>query len=432
VRLALVVGLILLAVRAGMASAAFMAPGGAIVGWTHPPATRCVLCQVTVPTLGPQQHQLTPNEYAADLVQHLTLDDELGQMITVSFQESQPTLEDNQMVSAQDVGGVLFFGYNIVSAAEVRTTTAALQHEAPIPLLMMVDQEGGAVDRFKGIVGPQPSAASLTTPDQAQAWGKQDANVLHDNGFNLNLAPVADVGTSNPQLYLRTFGSDPARVATMAGAYLTGLQSMGTVTATVKHFAGLGATTTDPHLGLPILNRSRADWERIDVAPFRTLIATQDVRAIMVTHVQIPAVDPNLPTSLSPAVINGTLRQELGFQGVVITDDVFHMEALSARYPGPQAAVLAVEAGADEIIGPYSYHTVQQAKDAMKQAISNGTLSKDRIDLSVERILTLKIRMGLIPLPAPVNTPTASPSPTNTPHANRASQPEAYRAPENV
>jgi beta-N-acetylhexosaminidase len=391
-----------------------------------------VLCNVQVPTPGPQQHQLTPGEYAADLVQHLSLDDELGQLITVSFQKSQPSPEDNQAISAQDVGGVLFFQYNIVSASEVRATTTALQHEAPIPLLTMVDQEGGTVDRFKTIVGPQPSAASLTGPDQAQAWGKQDANLLHDNGFNLNLAPVADVGTTNPQLYLRTFGSDPARVATMAGAYLAGLQSTGTVTGTVKHFAGLGATSTDPHLGLPILHRSRADWERIDVAPFRTLLATQDVRAIMVTHVLIPAVDQNLPTSLSPAVIDGTLRQELGYQGVVITDDVFNMQALSVRYPGPQAAVLAVEAGADEIIGPYSLQTVQETKDAMKQAIASGTLTKDRIDLSAQRILTLKIRMGLIPLPTPTSatTPTVSPSPTKTPHSSGASQPEAYRAPD--
>jgi beta-N-acetylhexosaminidase len=137
----------------------------------------------------------------------------------------------------------------------------------------------------------------------------------------------------------------------------------------------------------------------------------------MVTHVMIPAVDPDLPSSLSPAIIDGVLRQQMGFQGVVITDDVFNMEALSERYPGPQAAVLAVVAGADEIIGPSSPQTVRQTIDAMKQAMASGQLTKERIDLSVRRILTLKIQMGLIPLPKTA-TPTPTPSPSPKPHAS--------------
>jgi beta-N-acetylhexosaminidase len=223
--------------------------------------------------------------------------------------------------------------------------------------------------------------------------------LLHAYGFNLNLAPVVDVGTANPQLYGRTFGSDPARVASMAGAYLDGLQGSGQVTGVLKHFPGLGATTTDPHLGMPVLNRSRADWEAIDVAPYRTLLASSDVRAIMVSHEMVPAVDSHLPTSLSPAVLTDVLRGELGFDGVVITDDLVSMDAIVARWSVPEASVLAVEAGTDIVSAMATPTQVQQVKDAIKQAIHDGHLTKARIDASVQRILTLKIQMGLIPLP---------------------------------
>ncbi len=427
-RVALVVALALLALRAGIASAAFMAPGGGIIGWSVVPHTTSPF-QVTPPVT--QQHPLTPSEYAALLVGQLNLDQELGQMMIVQLRGINPGPDEDTMVASQGAGGVLYFAYNIQSASQVRASTAHVQQEAPIPVLLSVDQEGGPVNRFKAIVGPLPAAADLTSPDQARARGQQDAGILHDNGFNLNLAPVVDVGTANPQLAGRTFGSDPQRVATMAGAYLSGLQADGTVTGTVKHFPGLGATTTDPHRGLPVLNRSRADWEAIDLLPYRTMLKTEDVRAIMVTHVMIPTVDQDLPSSLSPAIVDGTLRQELGFQGVVITDDVFHMAALSSRYPGPQAAVLAVKAGSDEIIGPANPTEVRETKDALTQAISSGELTKDRIDLSVQRILTLKIEMGLIPLPKATSTPTATPahSPTPTPRPHAGVDPIANRSP---
>jgi len=418
---ALVLGLILLLVRAVGASDAFMAPGGGIIGWSVVPQKTSPLTQVTPPT----QNQLTPSEYAALLVGQLSLDQELGQMMIVQLRGTNPGPDDNTMIASQDAGGILYFARNIQSIGQIRASTSQVQQWASIPLLLSVDQEGGPVNRFRPIVGPLPGAGELTGPDQARSRGEQDATTLHDAGFNLNLAPVVDVGTANPQLIDRTFGSDPQRVATMAGAYLTGLQESGTVTGTIKHFPGLGATSTDPHRGLPVLNRSRADWESIDLAPYRTLLATQDVRAIMVTHVMIPAVDPDQPSSLSPAIIDGTLRQELGFQGVIITDDVFHMDALSGR--GPHAAVLAVKAGADELIGPASPQEVQQTKDAMKQAIDSGQLTRERIDLSVQRILTLKIEMGLIPLPKTTTTPTASPAhpPTPTPRPHASTNPSA-------
>jgi beta-N-acetylhexosaminidase len=185
----------------------------------------------------------------------------------------------------------------------------------------------------------------------------------------------------------------------MAGAYLDGLQASGQVLGTLKHFpGGLVATDADPHIVMPVLNRSRADWEAIDLAPYRALLASGDVHAIMVSHEVIPAVDPNLPTSLSPAIITDTLRKELGFDGVVVTDDL-HMQALNARWSVWNAGVLAVKAGADIIGQMATPEEVQNTIDALKQAISRGEITRTRIDDSVRRILTLKIQLGLIAMP---------------------------------
>ncbi|HEU5199593.1 MAG TPA: glycoside hydrolase family 3 protein, partial [Ktedonobacterales bacterium] len=399
VRLALLLGLTALGVRAGYASAAFMQPGGSILGWSKLPTARCAICHLPQPTTTQHTSQpLTPDQYAATLLPQLTLDEKLGQMLLVQFIGVQPTPDAVQMMNAQGAGGMLLYEFNMSSPDQLRSLTAQLKQLSAIPPLIAVDQEGGTVNRFDNIVGPLPSASSLKTPQDAEARGAQDGGLLADFGFNLDLAPVVDVGTANPQLYERTFGSDPKQVASMAGAYLEGLQQDGKVTGTLKHFPGLGDTTTDPHIGLPILSRSQADWENIDLQPYRLLLKSEDVRAIMVTHELIPAVDPQLPASLSPTLINGVLRGELGYNGVVITDSL-DMGALNQRWSVPQAAVLAIKAGADILIGPSDPQTVQQVIDQIKQALASGTLTQANIDTAVRRILALKIQMGLIALP---------------------------------
>jgi beta-N-acetylhexosaminidase len=396
-RAALVAGLVLIAVRGALASAGFMQPGGDIVGWSRLPVAHCTLCNITPPAPTDAQQPVTPAAYAAVLVQHMSLNDELGQMMIVQFQGLAPSPDAVQMINVQGAGGVLFFAANIQSASQIRAMNAQLQQMAAIPLLLSVDQEGGPVNRFQGIVGTLPAAADVTSTAMARQRGEQDAAYLHEYGFNLNLAPVVDVGTANPQLAGRTFGSSPDRVAALAGAYMQGLQQSGQVMACLKHFPGLGNTTTDPHIGLPVLYRSRSQWEQIDLAPYRTLLKTGAVHAIMVSHEMIPAVDTQLPSTLSPAIV-GALRNDLGYDGVLITDSLY-MGALNAHWSVPEAAVLAVKAGADIVIGPYSPQLVQDTRDALSQAIQNGTLTRARIDTSVRRILTLKIQMGLIPIP---------------------------------
>jgi beta-N-acetylhexosaminidase len=400
IRAALVIGLVLLGIRAALASATFMSPGGAILGWSGQPAERCAFCNVRLPTASANatQSPLTPEQYAMVLTKQLSLDDELGQLMMVQISGQDLTPDAVQMLNAEGAGGVLFFAANIRSSHQLRSLTAHMQSIAPIPLLLSIDQEGGAVNRLESLIGPRPAAASLATPQNARAAGASDAALLARYGFNLNLAPVVDVGERNPELRTRTFGASPDRVAAMAGAYLDGLQAGGKVAGCLKHFPGLGATTTDPHLGMPVLNRSRADWENTDLAPYRALLSSGDIQAILVTHVMIPAVDPNLPGSLSPTMVDGVLRHDLGYSGVVITDSLY-MGALNQRWSISQAVVLAIEAGDDLVIGPYNPQMMRDAKDALKQAITAGSLTRAHIDASVQRILDLKIRLGLIPLP---------------------------------
>jgi beta-N-acetylhexosaminidase len=352
------------------------------------------------------------DEYAAVLTGRLSLDAKVGQLFLVQFSGTQAGPDTAQMIHDAAAGGVVLYAENIQSIAQMRSLTAQLQQMASIPLIVSTDQEGGPVNRLLSILGSLPATASLTSPVAAEERGVQDARILQQIGVNLNLAPVIDVGSANPQLWDRTFGSNPEQVATLAGAYLAGLQQSGAVTGTLKHFPGLGSTTVDPHVGLPILSRTRAQWEHIDLAPYRVLLQTQTVRAIMVTHELVPAVDQQMPASVSPALIRGVLRQELRFNGAVITDSLT-MGALSARWSMPQAAVLAIAAGSDLLIGPYSPDTLAESEAAVKQAVRQGVISPAEIDQAVEHDLALKLRMHLIPMPQGVS-PVAPKPPVDT------------------
>jgi beta-N-acetylhexosaminidase len=181
----------------------------------------------------------------------------------------------------------------------------------------------------------------------------------------------------------------------MAGAYLSGLQQDGRVVGAIKHFPGLGAVPGDPHQGIVTQNRSVADMERIDWAPYRALFATGQVQAVMTTHLDVTAIDPGVPTTLSYKVTTGVLRDQLGFNGVIITDGVY-MKALSSRYPYEQIIVGSILAGNDLIASTYSYDSTATAFNILKGAVADGRISQDRLDASVRRILLLKLHMGLL------------------------------------
>jgi beta-N-acetylhexosaminidase len=270
--------------------------------------------------------------------------------------------------------------------------------DAKIPLLIGTDQEGGLVNRLYTFHGYLPSAAAMAAtgnPQYAYNQGAMSAKWMLQLGINADLAPVVDVHTVDPPvLQTRMFGSTPEAVATYAGAFLNGLQQ-NSVIGTLKHFPGLGAITSDPHAGLPTVDRSLAQLESIDLAPYKLMLQKDHPAMVMSTDVLVPAIDPSLPAELSPKAIDGVLRQQLGFNGVVITDGLY-MGGIIQRWSLTQAAVLSIIAGDDLIEGPYTASQVAQVIAAFKQALADGQLTIERINQSVQRILLMKMQYGIL------------------------------------
>ncbi len=339
--------------------------------------------------------------YVNNIIAHMSLDDEIGQMIMIGFAETQMDPSLAYEIEHFHVGSAIIYAFNIKSGDQLKTLIAGMQADSSLPLLVATDQEGGSVNRMAAIEGPLPSAFQMgatNNPSYVMKRGAQDAETLASVGINLNLAPDVDVlNTSGGDIGARSFGTTPSRVIAMAGAYLEGLQASGKVAGTLKHFPGLGDVPVDPHATLYTLNRSLTDLNRIDWAPYRALIASGNVYAVMSTHIVLAAVDPTRPASLSKPVLTGILRDQLGFNGVIITDGIY-MHALSG-YSLDQIAVDAVEAGNDIICSTYSIQSTAQVINAIKAAVANGQISKSHIDDSVRRILLLKLALGLLPAP---------------------------------
>lgn len=341
--------------------------------------------------------------YVNGLVAHMSLEEEIGQMIMIEFQESQMTPGLAYEISRYHVGSVILYGYNVLSADQTAQLDKSLQASAKIPLMISTDQEGGRVNRLQSIDGYLPSAAEIgakNDPGYAQQRGSEDAKSLFSIGINANMAPVVDVSNApgGGTLGDRMYGSTPNVVTKLAGAYLTGLQQTHQVVGCIKHFPGLGDVSVDPHLQLPTFNRSLSDLQAIDWAPYSSLIATGQVQMVMVTHEIVPAVDPTLPSSLSQSMVTGVLRDQLHFNGVVVTDGIY-MKSLGAHYSFDQIVLLAVEAGNDIISSTYSLQSTAEAESVIRDAVNNGTLTKQRIDDSVRRILLLKLRYGMLTAP---------------------------------
>ncbi|GHO77518.1 hypothetical protein KSD_52890 [Ktedonobacter sp. SOSP1-85] len=298
------------------------------------------------------------------LISSMSLDEKLGQLIIVEYLYSDyPNTELPAMI-AQHVGGYLYqaanhnFEYPSNTIDAVKQLGDLANKDARIPLLIAVDQEGGLVNKIATFFGDAPAAADLTAtgdPNKAIEAGQQAARHLQQLGINTNLAPVVDVQTVTPPLLQsRIYGSDGDTVANYAGAFLNGVQK-NNVIGCLKHFPGLGALTAgnenDPHLALPIVSSSMDTLQKYDLAPYKKLIATQKPAMIMSTDVVTTAIDPNLPAELSPKAINGMLRKQLGYNGVVITDGLY-MGGIIDRWTLGEAAVLSIIAGNDLIEGP--------------------------------------------------------------------------------
>jgi beta-N-acetylhexosaminidase len=334
----------------------------------------------------------------------MTLDEKLGQLFLIESTYKTYSQDVDNMVVGMHAGAMIVYQQNITDWQQLHDMLATIQAHAAIPMLVTMDEEGGGVDRLgnNNLAPPLPSAQAMAatgSPQYAYDKGVAAAKEMLALGINTNLAPVVDVRTTPAAIeWDRLFGNDPATVDRYAGEFLNGLQENGVI-GCLKHWPGIGSITLDPHKTLPTMDRTMSQLNSTEFAAFKGLLA-DDPGMIMVTHVIVPAIDPTLPATLSPKVVQGTLRDKLGYQGVVMTDSLY-MQGIAINYSLPQAAVLSIEAGDDLLEGAYDTYSMRGMIQAIKNAMKAGKITQDRIDQSVRRILALKVRFGMIPLYEP-------------------------------
>jgi beta-N-acetylhexosaminidase len=297
------------------------------------------------------------------------------------------------------VGQVILFRRNVDGPEQVAELVRELQTEARAagleePLLVAVDQEGGRVARLREPWTLWPTARALgRTGDEALArrMGEALAAELSACGIRLDFTPVVDVDTNpaNPVIGDRSFGDDPSLVGRMGAAIVKGLQEKG-VAACAKHFPGHGDTDLDSHFALPSVEHSRSRLEEVELPPFRTAIEA-GVASVMTAHVIVRELDDSVPATLSPAIVDGILRREMRFEGVVFTDDL-EMKAVSGRWGYGEAAVLAMAAGCDALPVCSQHEAQVQAMEGLIRAVEDGRLPWSRLDDAVLRVRRLKQR----------------------------------------
>ncbi|HEY0004789.1 MAG TPA: glycoside hydrolase family 3 N-terminal domain-containing protein [Pyrinomonadaceae bacterium] len=316
-----------------------------------------------------------------------------------------------RMLGEVQPGGVILFGRNIETAEQVVRLASQIRDAVGHPALIAIDQEGGLVDRFRDICEPMPSAKAVREAgrsDLARRFGELSARVLRLLGFNMNFAPVLDLSGDNQDngLRARTFGTDPAQVSMLAGAYLDGLQT-GRIIGCGKHFPGLGGSSVDSHRRLPIVKHS---WEEIierDLVPFMDLLfhrPGERMHAVMVSHAafpemsellqawfrrtgELPALESlhELPATISGNVVMRLLRRVLKFDGLVITDDM-EMGAVVQTLSVAEASLRAIEAGSDMILICEKEANFVAARDAIVEAVEQGRLPEAALDGAGKRI----------------------------------------------
>lgn len=358
-------------------------------------------------------------------LRHMSLDEKLGQLISIGIngrflnQDSEAYRALRHQVEENHVGGIVLFRGSVYESVHL---VNRMQKLARDPLLISADMEFGAAMRFEDTVSiPWNMAISATgNPQYAQQQGEIIAREARALGVKQIFGPVVDVNSNsaNPIINVRAYSEDPMEVSKYSVAFIKGTQGGG-VMATAKHFPGHGDTAIDSHRGLPIIDVNRARLDRLELIPYRAAIAA-GVGSVMVAYIGLPQIDPTvikplprdmiarpsyvtegdeivtenatLPAALSPAVVDGLLKSDLRFDGLVVTD-ALDMSGLTIYFSQDEAAVRAIEAGADMLIKPSD---PDAAVRGLRRAVQVGRISEKRIEKSVRRILAVKYDLGLV------------------------------------
>ncbi|MDO8655756.1 MAG: beta-N-acetylhexosaminidase, partial [Nanoarchaeota archaeon] len=296
----------------------------------------------------------------------------------------------------------MLYSHNVRDPIQVHHFSSQLQtmskNSTELPLFIAVDQEGGSVARIRKNTQVLPAAMAIGATHSSQLSflaGKMTATDLAAMGINMNLAPVLDVNTNeeNSVIGIRSFGEDPELVSQLGMWYIEGLQSQGVV-ATAKHFPGHGGTALDSHFTIPVINKNLDDLEKFNLIPFRRAMEN-GLDAVMTAHISVPSLDPSgLPATFSYNLLTNIMRKKMNFDGIVITDDL-EMKSIQNQCSSGQAALKAVLAGADMVMIGWSDQKKKEVFNTLLNAVTTGKLSEERLNVSVKRILKLKLKRGL-------------------------------------
>ena len=347
-------------------------------GHTDQPAIKCISAPV--------------EDCVENMLRSMTLEEKLGQMFMIGIQGTDVDEESLFMLHQYHIGGIILFDRNMKTQEQVKQLNAHLQAQAgeKLPLFIAVDEEGGVVARMKEQLPPPPSAQEIGetgAPDNARLWARKTARALRNIGFNVNLAPVADIGTGRG----RSFGNTPVVVTDFVRSAASGYEQEDFIYC-LKHFPGLGRGKVDTHLDSTVVNASRRELMKWDVMPFQSCIREKNPSDyfIMVNHATYSKLERNVPASISKVIQTDFLRRDLGYQGVIITDDIA-MGALSKYYAPPDIALRAVRAGADIILSCHVYQNGADAYLRLLRAVEKGEIREERINESLRRILRVKL-----------------------------------------
>ena len=337
--------------------------------------------------------ELSLDERVDRIVNNMSDAEKVGQMLMIGIQGTKVNDDTSYMLNEYAIGGVILFDRNMQSQEQVLSFNKQLQESrhGDLPLFIAIDEEGGKVARMKDSFEPPPSQWKIADSkdfQQAEEWAEYTEKEKKNMGFNVNFAPVADVGNDEAG---RMYSDDPEMVSNFVKAAVQGYGKKN-ILCTIKHFPGLGKGEADTHDNFVQVNADMDTLQAQDLLPFREMFqqGNQDNFWVMVTHVTYSALDAKNPASMSEVVMTNLLRNQLGYNGIVITDDV-DMGAIAKHYSFADVGVKAVQAGADIVLVCHEYDHEIEVYNGILSAVRDGSISKDRIDSSVKRIVRAKL-----------------------------------------
>lgn len=338
------------------------------------------------------QQNLTIDEKVDKIVASMSKTEKIGQMVMIGIQGTKVDDDSLYMLNQYHMGGVILFDRNMESPEQVKQLTSDLQAQSneKVPLFIGIDEEGGDVVRMAEKLTPPPSQKEIGATgdiEQAKTWAIKTAKSLKDIGINVNFAPVADVGSNDK----RSYSTDTNTVIDFVRAATKGYQQENIIYS-LKHFPGIGKGKVDSHVDSSSIDVTKEILMAEDILPFKTIIDENDPNDyfILVSHLKYPALDEEYPASLSSKIMIDLLRNELGYKGIIITDDM-EMGAVANHNDFRSIGVNAVKAGADIVLVCHEYQHQQEVYLGLLDAVNSGEISQERIDESVKRIIKVKL-----------------------------------------